>query len=41
MGWSEKAVDSLPRTYGHADMVALEEVDALYESERGVPAPVE
>jgi hypothetical protein len=27
---------SLLRTYGHADVVALEKVDALYESERGV-----
>ena len=30
MGWSEKAVDKLLRTYGHADVVALEEIDALY-----------
>lgn len=33
-GWSEKAVESLLRTYGHADVVALEEVDALYAGER-------
>jgi hypothetical protein len=32
MGWSEQAVDSLLRTYGHADQVALAEVDALYEA---------
>jgi hypothetical protein len=32
---------SLLRTFGYAEVVALEEVDALYESERGVPAPVE
>jgi choline dehydrogenase-like flavoprotein len=31
---------ALLRTYGHADVVALKEVDALYESESGVPAPV-
>jgi integrase len=30
MGWSERAVDSLLRVYGHADLVALEEIDALY-----------
>jgi integrase len=30
MGWSERAVDSLLQTYGHADLVALAEVDALY-----------
>ena len=30
MGWSERAVDSLLHTYGHADLVALAEVDALY-----------
>lgn len=30
MGWSERAVDSLLMTYGHADLVALGEVDALY-----------
>jgi hypothetical protein len=31
MGWSEKAVENLLRVYGHADLVALSEVDALYE----------
>ncbi len=30
MGWSERAVDSLLRIYGHTDLVALAEVDALY-----------
>jgi hypothetical protein len=30
MGWSEKAVDSLLQVYGHVDLVALSEVDALY-----------
>ena len=30
MGWSERAVDSLLRTYGHTDLVALAEVDRLY-----------
>ena len=30
MGWSEKAVDKLLATYGHADIAALEEIDALY-----------
>ena len=29
-GWSEKAVDDLLRIYGHNDLVALAEVDALY-----------
>jgi hypothetical protein len=31
MGWSEKAVDSLLAVYGHIDLIALAEVDALYE----------
>jgi integrase len=30
-GWSEQAVDGLLRVYGHADVAALAEVDALYE----------
>ena len=30
MGWSEKAVESLLRVYGHVDLIALSEVDALY-----------
>jgi integrase len=30
MGWSEKAVESLLRVYGHIDLIALAEVDALY-----------
>jgi hypothetical protein len=29
-GWSESAVERLLRVYGHADVVALAEVDALY-----------
>lgn len=33
MGWSESAVESLLRVYGHLDLVALGEVDALYESQ--------
>lgn len=30
MGWSEKVVDKLLAVYGHADIAALEEIDALY-----------
>ena len=30
MGWSEKVVDKLLATYGHADIAALEEIDWLY-----------
>ena len=30
MGWSERAVDNLLRIYGHKDVAALEEIDALY-----------
>jgi hypothetical protein len=30
MGWSERAVESLLRVCGHIDLIALEEVDALY-----------
>lgn len=29
-GWSERDVDDMLRIYGHADLVALAEVDALY-----------
>jgi integrase len=29
-GWSEHAVDKMLRVYGHTDLVALAEVDALY-----------
>ena len=29
-GWSEEAVDDMLRIYGHTDLVALAEVDALY-----------
>ena len=32
MGGSERAVENLLRVYGHADLVALGEVDALYEN---------
>jgi integrase len=31
MGWSERNVEALLRTYGHADVAALAEIDALYE----------
>lgn len=31
-GWSEKGVEALLRVYGHADVAALAEVDALYRS---------
>lgn len=31
-GWSEKAVDQLLTVYGHADLVALTEIDALYKA---------
>jgi integrase len=31
MGWSEKAVENLLQVYGHIDLIALEEVDRLYE----------
>ena len=30
-GWSERDVDEMLRVYGHADLVALAEVDALYD----------
>jgi hypothetical protein len=33
-GWSEHAVDKMLRVYGHTDLVALAEVDALYVSKR-------
>ncbi|MGH3610394.1 MAG: tyrosine-type recombinase/integrase, partial [Pseudonocardiaceae bacterium] len=36
MGWSEKAVDGLLRIYGHQDLAALAEVDALYERDANV-----
>jgi integrase len=32
-GWSESDVDAMLRVYGHADLVALAEVDALYARE--------
>jgi hypothetical protein len=28
-GWSEKVVENLLRVYGHIDLIALNEVDAL------------
>jgi predicted metal-dependent TIM-barrel fold hydrolase len=34
MGWSERAVEELLQRYGHADVVALGEIDALYQNER-------
>jgi integrase len=34
MGWSERGVETLLRTYGHADVAVLAEVDALYATER-------
>jgi integrase len=34
MGWSERGVETLLRTYGHADVAVLAEVDALYASDR-------
>jgi integrase len=33
-GWSERDVDRMLAVYGHADLVALAEVDALYADER-------
>ena len=30
MGWSERSADDMLRVYGHQDLVALAEVDALY-----------
>jgi hypothetical protein len=32
-GWSESAVDSLLKVYGHADVAAQAEIDALYPGE--------
>jgi integrase len=34
MGWSERGVETLLRTYGHADVAVLAEVDALYTTDR-------
>jgi hypothetical protein len=31
MGWSEGTVEKLLQVYGHIDLVALGEVDAVYE----------
>jgi hypothetical protein len=36
-GWTTARVESMLRIYGHADLVALEEVDRLYESGGVVP----
>ena len=33
VGWSEDAVDGLLRTYGHLDLIAPAEVDALYQTQ--------
>ena len=41
MGWSESAVEALLRTYGHADLVALGEVDALYQERSDAPVTQE
>lgn len=38
MGWSEAAVDHLLTVYGHIDLIALEEVDRIYE-DQAVPQP--
>jgi hypothetical protein len=37
-GWSERDVDKMLRIYGHTDLVALAEVDALYASLRDADA---
>jgi integrase len=37
MGWSEQAIENLLVTYGHIDLVALGEVDALYADNNVVP----
>ncbi len=37
-GWSENAVDKMLRIYGHSDLVALAEVDALYANLRDAEA---
>jgi integrase len=36
-GWSEKSVDKMLRIYGHTELVALTEVDALYARLRDAP----
>jgi hypothetical protein len=33
MGWSEGQVDKLLAVYGHKEIVALREIDALYEND--------
>jgi integrase len=37
-GWSERDVDKMLRVYGHTDLVALSEVDALYANLRDAGA---
>jgi integrase len=39
MGWSEDAVDGLLRVYGHSDVVALEEIDGLYQTQIQTQTP--
>lgn len=38
-GWSESAVDALLAVYGHKDLAALSEVDALYSSQSDASKP--
>jgi integrase len=40
-GWSERDVDRMLQVYGHADLVALAEVDALYADESDAPVTQE
>jgi integrase len=40
-GWSERDVDMMLRVYGHTDLVALAEVDALYADLRDAPVTQE
>ena len=39
MAWSEKQEDKLLAVYGHIDLIALSEVDALYEAGNVIPLP--
>ena len=39
MGWSGKSVTKLLRTYGHASIAALEEIDRLYQSDASQTQP--
>jgi hypothetical protein len=36
--WTEKSVDKMLRIYGHTELVALTEVDALYARLRDAPS---